>query len=178
MISEATVISKPVSRVNPFSSGPLPMVIPRKKRSEVSITRRQVMVSGSISRRHSLRRSSGVSSSGSEAVMPSFSRRTTMPLVKWRLPLLSSGQQAVEKLLIGGIRFVEHARINGGRHQVVGSGDGMDITGQVQVEFFHGNHLRIAAAGSSALDAKGGSLRWLADAGDHAFIQDAHPAPG
>ncbi|MPN11398.1 hypothetical protein SDC9_158699 [bioreactor metagenome] len=82
MISEATVISKPVSLVKPFSSGPLPISTPRKKRSEVSITRRQVIVSGSISRRHNLRRSSGVRSSGSAAVMPSFSRRASMPRVK------------------------------------------------------------------------------------------------
>ena len=82
IISEATVISKPVSRVKPFSSGPSPMVIPRKNRSEVSITRRQVIVAGSISRRQSFRLSSTVNSSGSEAVICSFSRRATIPRVK------------------------------------------------------------------------------------------------
>ena len=93
MISEATVMSKPVSRVKPFSSGPSPMVIPRKKRSEVSTTRRHVMVSGLMSSLQSLRRCSGVSSSGSETCMPSFSSLTSMLLVKRRLPFLFSGSK-------------------------------------------------------------------------------------
>lgn len=42
---EATAMSKPVCRVMPFSAGPCPMVMPRRKRSLVSSTRRQVMES-------------------------------------------------------------------------------------------------------------------------------------
>lgn len=37
-------MSNPVCRVMPFSAGPCPMVMPRRKRSLVSSTRRQVMV--------------------------------------------------------------------------------------------------------------------------------------
>ena len=47
----------------------------------------------------------------------------------------------------------------------------MNIPREVQVEFFHGDDLGVAAASSAALDAKGWPLRWLADAGDHTFAQ-------
>ena len=50
MISLATEMSYPVTRVKPFSSGPWPIVIWRSMRSFVSVTRRQVMLSGSISK--------------------------------------------------------------------------------------------------------------------------------
>ena len=54
MISEATEMSNPVALVMPFSWGPCPMVIPRRKRSLVSSTRRQVIVAGSMSSRTNL----------------------------------------------------------------------------------------------------------------------------
>ena len=87
MISLATVMSNPVVRVNPNSSGPCPTVISRSTRSLVSITRRHVMVSGSIPRRTKRLRSSGVIRSGSLVAMPSFSLRTCMPRAKKRRPL-------------------------------------------------------------------------------------------
>ena len=37
--------------------------------------------------------------------------------------------------------LVEHARLDGGRQQVVGRGDGVDIARQVQVELLHRHHL-------------------------------------
>jgi hypothetical protein len=37
------------------------------------------------------------------------------------------------------------------RYQVVSSGDRMNITRQMQIEFFHGNDLRVTAACSTAL---------------------------
>ena len=95
MISLATVMSKPVRRVLPFSSGPRPTSISRRKRSLVSITRRQVIESGSISRRENRERSSGVSSLGSVLLMPSFFRRRSMDGEKLRLPCLSIGQSAL-----------------------------------------------------------------------------------
>ena len=55
MISLETVMLKPVSRVMPFSAGPLPVSIALRKRSLMSTTRFQVIVSGSISRRTNLK---------------------------------------------------------------------------------------------------------------------------
>ena len=55
--------------------------------------------------------------------------------------------------------------------QVVRGGDGMDVAGQVQVEIFHRDDLRISAACRAALDAEGRSLRWLADDGDDALAE-------
>ena len=52
---------------------------------------------------------------------------------------------------------VEH-----GGQQVVGSTDGMEVTGKVQVDILHGDDLSPAAAGSTALNAKDGAKRRLA----------------
>ena len=67
--------------------------------------------------------------------------------------------------------FVEHAGIDRRCQQVVGCGDGVDVAGEMQVEILHRDHLGIAAASRPALDAKGRTLAWLADAGDHALAQ-------
>mmetsp|Transcript_27223 Transcript_27223/g.84633 ORF Transcript_27223/g.84633 Transcript_27223/m.84633 type:complete len:263 (+) Transcript_27223:328-1116(+) len=78
MISEATAMSKPVSRVFPFSVGFLPTSIFRRKRSHVSKTRFQVMVDGSTSKRAKRFRSSTDKSSASSnagPVTPSRSSR-------------------------------------------------------------------------------------------------------
>ncbi|MPN11397.1 hypothetical protein SDC9_158698 [bioreactor metagenome] len=66
---------------------------------------------------------------------------------------------------------MEHARINGSGHQVVGGRDGVDVTSEVQVELFHRHHLRISAACRPAFDAEGRPLRGLTDAGDDALAQ-------
>src|SRR5450756_1831318 len=47
----------------------------------------------------------------------------------------------------------------------------MDVAGQVQVEVFHRDNLRVAAAGCTALDAKSRPLRGLADASEHRFSE-------
>ena len=52
---------------------------------------------------------------------------------------------------------VEH-----GGQQVVGSTDGMEVAGKVQVDILHGDDLSPAAAGSAALNAKDGAKRRLA----------------
>mmetsp|Transcript_5714 Transcript_5714/g.16333 ORF Transcript_5714/g.16333 Transcript_5714/m.16333 type:complete len:234 (-) Transcript_5714:819-1520(-) len=93
MISLATAMSKPVSRVMPFSVGDCPTVMTRRKRSFVSSTRRHVMASGSMSSRTNLLRSSGVSSSGSVLLMPSFFSRFNMTGAKLRAPSLSAGHR-------------------------------------------------------------------------------------
>ena len=54
-----------------------------------------------------------------------------------------------------------------GGQQVVGSADGVEIAGEVQVDVLHGDDLGVAAAGRAALDAEHGAERWLAQR-DHA----------
>ena len=56
---------------------------------------------------------------------------------------------------------VEH-----GGQQVVGSADGVEVAGEVQVDILHGDDLSPAAAGSAALNAEDGAERRLAQA-DH-----------
>ena len=51
---------------------------------------------------------------------------------------------------------VEH-----GREEVVGRGDGVEVTGEVQVDLLHGDHLRVPSAGRSTLDAEHRSQRRL-----------------
>ena len=55
--------------------------------------------------------------------------------------------------------------------QVVGGADGVEITGEVQVDVFHRNHLGIAAAGRAAFDAEHRTQRGLAQGDDHFFAQ-------
>mmetsp|Transcript_15187 Transcript_15187/g.37831 ORF Transcript_15187/g.37831 Transcript_15187/m.37831 type:complete len:484 (-) Transcript_15187:508-1959(-) len=93
MISDDTVMSNPVARVWSRSSAPCPVVMPRRKRSLVSTTRRQVMDAGSMSRRAKRRTSSGVSSAGSVLVMPSLARRRSMTGANVRRPCLSAGHR-------------------------------------------------------------------------------------
>ena len=93
MISDATVMSKPVTRVSPASAGPCPMVMRRRWRSHVSTTRCHVMVAGSMFSRTNLDRSSAVMASGSAAVMPSLAARRFMTGLKNRLPSLSAGNR-------------------------------------------------------------------------------------
>jgi hypothetical protein len=95
MISLATVMSYPVRRVRPFSSGPSPISISRRKRSLVSTTRRQVMLSCVDVQAGKAARSSGVRSLGSVLSMPSFFKRRSMEGENLRWPFLSGGQRAL-----------------------------------------------------------------------------------
>ena len=52
--------------------------------------------------------------------------------------------------------------IKHGGQQVIGGTDGMEVTGKVQVDILHGDDLSPAAAGSTALNAKDGAERRLA----------------
>ncbi len=51
--------------------------------------------------------------------------------------------------------------------QVVGSADGVEVTGKVQVDVLHGDHLSVAAAGSAALHAEYGAERGLPQSDSH-----------
>mmetsp|Transcript_2770 Transcript_2770/g.4463 ORF Transcript_2770/g.4463 Transcript_2770/m.4463 type:complete len:210 (-) Transcript_2770:338-967(-) len=68
-------------------------------------------------------------------------------------------------------RFMKEPRVNGSRQQVVGSRDGMNVSRQMQIEFFHRNNLRVAASGGTTLDAKGGTLGGLTNASKGGFAQ-------
>jgi hypothetical protein len=56
-------------------------------------------------------------------------------------------------------------------HEVVGGGDGVDVTGEVEVELLHGNDLGVAAARSATLDTEGGALAGLPQAGEALLVQ-------
>mmetsp|Transcript_2203 Transcript_2203/g.7246 ORF Transcript_2203/g.7246 Transcript_2203/m.7246 type:complete len:273 (-) Transcript_2203:486-1304(-) len=116
MISEATAMSYPVSRVMPFSAGPWPTVILRRKRSFTSTTRFQEMAAGSMSRRAKAACSASVRLSGSRSMvyasgpegadpsrsfgrMPSFSRRRSITLAKRRLPSFPLGHSRSKRAL-------------------------------------------------------------------------------
>ena len=68
--------------------------------------------------------------------------------------MLVLGAQAVEQRVVLLRVLVKHARVERGRDQIVRGRDGVNVTGQVQVELLHRNDLRPAAAGRAALDAE------------------------
>ena len=86
-------------------------------RSLVSITRRQVMLSGSMSRRAKRLRSSGVSSLGSVFVMPSFLRRRNITWAKAGAILAWGARRS--NIACRRLWFVEHARVDGGGEQLL-----------------------------------------------------------
>ena len=51
--------------------------------------------------------------------------------------------------------------------KVVCRADGVEVAGEVQVDVFHGNNLRVSATRSAALDAKHGTQRRLAQRHHH-----------
>ena len=59
--------------------------------------------------------------------------------------------------------------VDHGCQQVVGSADGVEITGKMQVDVLHGDYLGIAAAGSAALYAKDRSEGGLSESHHHMF---------
>ena len=82
------------------------------------------------------------------------------------------GEQALEqRAVVARGLLVQQARVQRRGAQVGGGRDGVDVAREVQVEVLHGDHLRVAAARGAALDAKGGALRGLADAGEHVAAQ-------
>ena len=162
-------------RVCPFSSGPSPISILRRKRSLMSITRFQVMPAGSMSRIAKRARSSGVSASGSVFVNAQLLEPAQHGRRKGALALLVLRAQPVEHRLRVDLGLVQHAGVDRRRDQVVRRGDGVDVAGQVQVEVLHRHHLAVAAAGRAALDAEGRPLRRLADRRHDALAQHAQP---
>ncbi len=80
-------------------------------------------------------------------------------------------ENPLEQLFVRSAGLVQDAGVDGGRAEVVGRGDGVDVPCEVEVEVLHGDHLAVAAPGRAALDAEGGALAGLADAGGHALAQ-------
>ena len=62
--------------------------------------------------------------------------------------------------------FVVPASVDGGSHQIVRGGDGMNVTSEMKVELVHGHHLAVTPASRTALDAERRAHRWLAYAGN------------
>ena len=57
-----------------------------------------------------------------------------------------------------------HGVVQHGSDKVVAGGDGMHVTGEVQVDLFHRNNLGIAAAGRAALEAENRAQGWFTQA--------------
>ena len=64
--------------------------------------------------------------------------------------------------------------VQNGAQQVVGSGDGVHIAGEVQVDVLHRNDLCIAAAGSTAFDAEYRTQGRFAQSDDGFFANLLH----
>jgi hypothetical protein len=60
------------------------------------------------------------------------------------------------------------------RQQVIGGGDGMEISGKMKIQFIHRNHLGITAPGSSSLNAKTWTKRRLSQCDDRFLPQLIH----
>mmetsp|Transcript_10285 Transcript_10285/g.14878 ORF Transcript_10285/g.14878 Transcript_10285/m.14878 type:complete len:212 (-) Transcript_10285:631-1266(-) len=92
MISEATVMSKPVSRILPFSVVFKPTVIFRRNRSFTSTTRCSLILDGSMSKRTNLLISASVSSLGSVFSIASFFSLRNITGANLRDPSAAGGQ--------------------------------------------------------------------------------------
>ena len=66
---------------------------------------------------------------------------------------------------------MKHARINGGRQQIIRCDDGVNVAGEMEIELLHRNDLAVAAACRAALDAERGPLAGLANASEHLLAQ-------
>ena len=62
--------------------------------------------------------------------------------------------------------FMEDSGVQCCRTQVMGAGNSVDVTSQMQVEIFHGNNLGITTTGCTTLDAEDGTHAGLADTAD------------
>ena len=93
MISDATVMSKPVSLTCPFSVGFCPTVILRRNLSFMSTTRRHEIFSRSMSSLAKATRSSAVRASGSVLSMPSLLSLPSMDAANARVPSFLRGQR-------------------------------------------------------------------------------------
>ena len=61
-----------------------------------------------------------------------------------------------------------------GSAQVVGSADGVEVAGEMEVDILHGHHLGIAAAGGTALDAEYGTQGGFPQSHQSVFAQLPH----
>ena len=91
------------------------------------------------------------------------------PLGDGKLALLA--EQPRQLFVIAALALVQHPGVDGGREQVGGSGDGVNIPGQMKVKVLHRDNLAVAAARGPSLDTEGRTLRGLADAGEDALLK-------
>ena len=138
MISLATAMSKPVTRVTPFSSGPWPMVIWRSMRSLVSSTRRQVMLSRiDIQAREAaaLFRRQLVGIGLRDAELLAAAAASPAKIAGCR-PSLAGTSRSNSAVVVCGA-FVEHARIDRRGQQIIRGGDRVNVAGEVEIELLH-----------------------------------------
>ena len=103
------------------------------------------------------------------------------------LPLLPDGDvaegsvvhvEAAAEIHLGGVDIqrvaAEDVVIEHGAQQVVRRRDGVQVARKVQVDLFHGHHLRVTAARSTPLDAEHGAERGFAQRQAHLFAQARH----
>ncbi len=58
--------------------------------------------------------------------------------------------------------------------EVVCAGDGVEVSGKVEIDVFHRDNLRVSSAGSSAFDAEYGTEGWFAKCNDCLFTDLGH----
>ncbi len=68
--------------------------------------------------------------------------------------------------LVTEFALMEQAGIEGRRRQIVGGGEGVKVTGEVQVHLLHRHHLGVTTTGGAPLDPEYGPEARLADGGD------------
>mmetsp|Transcript_1280 Transcript_1280/g.2609 ORF Transcript_1280/g.2609 Transcript_1280/m.2609 type:complete len:448 (+) Transcript_1280:594-1937(+) len=87
------------------------------------------------------------------------------PIKRLVLPSTRQTQPLVQRLIRLTV-LVKHPRIDRRRQKIIRRRNRVDIPRQMQVELLHGHHLRVPSPGGPSLDAEGGALRRLADAGE------------
>ena len=86
-----------------------------------------------------------------------------------------SFQALICQLLVGEPTLVVPPSVDGGRHEIVSCRDGMDIAGEVEIEFLHGNDLGVPAPGRSTLDPEGRTHGRLPDGGNGLLAEHTEP---
>lgn len=94
------------------------------------------------------------------------------------LAVLVLGADASEEGVVGLGALVVHSGVDLGGEEVVGSNNGVDITGEVEVELLHGDDLGVATAGGTTLDAEGGALGGLSQAGEDLLVESGAESLG
>ncbi len=179
MISLATAMSKPVTRVKPFlfrtlADGDLAQhaVIGVQHAPPGDAVRIDVQAGEpALLFRRKL---AGVRFSIPELPQPSQHHWGEAPA-----PVFAGRAQAVEqRCVVRRLLLVKIARIDRRCQQIVRGGDGVDVSRQMEVELLHRDNLAVAAAGRAAFDTERRTLAGLANAGEHLLAKMRAQSPG